>query len=321
MNLEEEKPCAIVKRISCNICGSNRSRFLFFGLDTMFGSVNYGKWRVVECQDCGLMYMNPQVSDADLAEYYSDDYYAFDFEPRSGLRLKLKEAVFRHWRGETEKSLPIALGARLYRSLVRHLPPARPRGRLLDIGCGSGEMLLELRKAGWDVVGLEASEVAAEKGRQRGLEIRVGAAEDLDFPPGSFDWIRMSHLLEHVVNPRELLERVCGVLRPRGRVLVALPDCGGLPSGILGEHWPNWRIPEHRWFFTRSSISRLLKVSGFRVLNVRRYFNPSRFMWGVSSRYGWNVRPRFGLPLIGGRVWPRGLSDELVVVAESLANN
>jgi SAM-dependent methyltransferase len=263
------------------------------------------------------MYMNPQASVSDLAEYYSDNYYSFDFEPRSGLRAKLKEAVFRHWRGEKEKSLPIALGAMPYRSLVRHYPPARPRGRLLDLGCGSGEALLELRKAGWDVVGLDSSKVAAEKGRQHGLDVRVGEAEELDFPPGSFDWIRMSHLLEHVVDPRGLLERARGVLRPRGRVLIALSDCGGLPSRILGRHWPNWRIPEHLWFFTASSVSRLLRVSGFRVLSIRRYFNPSRFLWGFSSRYGWNLRPRFGFPLIGGRLDPGGLSDELVVVAKS----
>lgn len=304
----------------CTLCGADRPKFLFFGLDTKYGKARDRNWKIVQCRDCRLMYMNPQISDSALAEYYSDDYYSFDFEPRSGLRLKIKNAVFCHWRGEKVKSLPIALGAMAYRSLVRHFPPARPRGRLLDIGCGSGETLLELQKAGWDVVGLEYSEAAAEKGRQQGLDIRAGSAQNMDFPPGSFDWIRMSHLLEHVVNPRDLLERAFRVLRPGGRVLIALPDCGGLPSQFFGKQWLNWRIPEHRWFFTGATLFRLLQGTGYRVIDVRRYFNLSRFLWGVSSRYGWKVRIPFGLPYIGGRLIPKSLSDELVIVAESPAD-
>lgn len=259
-------------------------------------------FRVVRCA-CGLRRTEPQPSD--LAAHYPDDYYAFHEEGGGGLRGRIKDDLARRYRGGRAGVL-----SGLYRSMLRSLPPARPAASLLDVGCGAGDVLVILRDAGWRVAGVEPSARACDRGRALGLDIRCASAEEIDFD-AAFDWVRLSHCLEHVRDPRLVLDRVRAALVPGGRALIALPDCGGLQPAWLGARWPDWDLPRHLFHFTVGTLSRLLRRSGLEPVRVRRYFNPARFLSAV-TRHTFPV----GLPRLGGPwVGALGLQDELVVWA------
>jgi 2-polyprenyl-3-methyl-5-hydroxy-6-metoxy-1,4-benzoquinol methylase len=94
----------------------------------------------------------------------------------------------------------------------------RPVGRMLDLGCGSGELLGRMRSLGWQTEGVDVDPVAVEAARRNGFKPRTGSLHEQRFPDASFDAVVMSHVIEHVHHPRALLEEVRRVLKP-GRTL------------------------------------------------------------------------------------------------------
>ena len=125
---------------TCHVCGGARFYYLFSAAD----------YRVVRCDDCGLVFLNPQPSDAELARIYNADYFlGGDSEKSSQAVREIKQAT-----------------ARLYLSEIsRYCGP--DSGHLLEIGCGDGDFLVTSQAAGWRVTGVEYSATACEKARQR----------------------------------------------------------------------------------------------------------------------------------------------------------
>ncbi|MBI2901301.1 MAG: class I SAM-dependent methyltransferase [Planctomycetes bacterium] len=303
-----------MRHVSCDLCGADDPRFLFYGLDRVFRRDR--DWRIVRCRRCGLMYLDPRPGPEEVAPYYEGDYYAFHAPAADGWRGRVREGVVRRWRGLSPRFGPTAWAAGLYRHHLRGFPDARPAGRLLDVGCGAGEAMRILKDAGWSVAGIESSAEAAARARDEGLDVRAGSVEDADLPLASFDWVRLSHCLEHLESPRRALERMRGTLVPGGRMILTLPDCGGWPARALGRHWLHWEIGQHLTFFTERTLRRMLASAGLEVVRVRRYFLPHRFLAGLWLKMGLRWPFPVGLPVIGG-AFAEGfsLSDELVVLA------
>lgn len=135
--------------------------------------------------------------------------------------------------------------------------------RVIDVGCGYGDLLLYLRSRGCSVVGVEYDESAAQKGREYGLEIHVADIGELELPEASFDAAVLQHSLEHVPDPETLIAALGRIVRPGGTLHVALPN--GDAAGLSGEQeaWGCLFNPEHFWYFDKASLNRLLARNGF----------------------------------------------------------
>jgi 2-polyprenyl-3-methyl-5-hydroxy-6-metoxy-1,4-benzoquinol methylase len=157
---------------------------------------------------------------------------------------------------------------------LRSLPPD---GSVLDIGCGNGAMLAEMRKLGpWRFFGVEGSESGVEMARKQGFDTRLAdSSRDLltVFATERFDLIVCVEVIEHVYNPRGLLRQAHALLRPNGRLLLTTPYHGYLKnlliaaSGKCDSHYgPLWD-GGHIKFWSRKTLSTALDETGF--TNVR----------------------------------------------------
>lgn len=157
--------------------------------------------------------------------------------------------------------------------LVESIGPAAKSGQdadqdrlqpgALELGCATGRYLQRLKQNGWTAVGLEPGEGPAHLARAAGLEVHCGTLTACKFPNEYFDAAAAWMVIEHVPDPRETLTRLAELLKPRGQLLISVPNAGCWEPAIFGRFWYAWEPPRHLHHFTPISIRRLLSESGF----------------------------------------------------------
>jgi SAM-dependent methyltransferase len=218
----------------CLVCGDVRARQRF---------VQRG-YPVHRCAGCGLEFVAPIPSAAELAAYY-DQGYAVPLEryAAAGKRNAARIAELERW------------------------CPAR--GRLLEVGASYGHSLALARDRGWEVTGVELSPAASEHARSHlGLTVFNCDLADAPLDSGSLDAVVMWHVLEHVRNPREQLKRLAELLKPGGILGLRVPNIESFGARAAGQWWPWMCPPAHLWFFSAATLPRLVGACGFEVVEV-----------------------------------------------------
>jgi SAM-dependent methyltransferase len=201
---------------------------------------------VVRCTGCGLLYANPRWKLEYLQGRYAEDYWTEYADKAVGVD-------------------PAASRAR-WAPLLDGLGTAGRPGRLLDVGCATGEFLLAARARGWEVSGLDISPIAAERARRlTGAAIHVGPLDTAPYPPASFDAITLWEVIEHAPSPRRYLARVAALLRPGGVVALSTPNLRSLAYRLAGREWSAIGPNEHLYYFAPRTIGRLLASVGLAV--------------------------------------------------------
>jgi 2-polyprenyl-3-methyl-5-hydroxy-6-metoxy-1,4-benzoquinol methylase len=145
-------------------------------------------------------------------------------------------------------------------------------GTLLDVGCGRGLFLHVMRGGGWRAYGTEYDDESAVAARQTyGLDVRTGNLDGAGFPPGFFDVITMSHVLEHLPDPAVSVEQCRRLLRPGGLFVVAVPNLSSLQASVGKRCWFHLDPPHHLFHFTEEGLLALLERARLRVREVRRF--------------------------------------------------
>jgi ubiquinone/menaquinone biosynthesis C-methylase UbiE len=147
------------------------------------------------------------------------------------------------------------------------LPSVRG-GRLLEVGCGSGDLLLGLRELGWKVEGIDVDPMAVENSTRRGLDVRQGTLEALCYSENTFDAVVMSHVIEHVHDPIGLLRECFRILKPGGRISFVTPNAQSLCHRMFGHAWFALEPPRHLHIFTPNAMRALMQRSGFHNARV-----------------------------------------------------
>jgi len=236
-----------LEKVDCNLCGGNQSKLIF----------RVGQHNVVKCSSCGLAYLNPRPSTEDMTEIYqTSDYY----------QNKDNQQI-----NPTGYPDYTALEEHLHFVVGELLRPIRGinEGKLLDVGCGMGIMLDRFRELGWDTYGVDVSTYASEYARSRlGLKVYTGTVDQLEFPEGYFDLVTMVLAIEHVPNPKKTLAELSRLIKPGGIIIIATHDISGLWPRIVRHRWRHLNIPEHVYFFSRSTLKRMLEAVGFKVFKT-----------------------------------------------------
>lgn len=223
----------------CPLCGSG-------------GAVRYdraGPLGLHRCVGCSLVYMGQA---ADIGARY--DHAEREYFGEGYLR---KRDLFANWFHQHKA-----------RRRLRVIRRYKQGGRLLDVGCGGAELLWEARNAGYDVVGVDVSSALTAHGRQRfGLEIHCGDLANFN-PPEPFDVVVMSHVLEHVVEPLEMLRLVRRLLAPGGVLYLATPNVACWEARLGG--WAAYE-PYHLSYFSPSTLRDALARSGYEIADVHTW--------------------------------------------------
>ena len=152
--------------------------------------------------------------------------------------------------------------------IVSTFEPYRKNNRVLDVGCGAGTFLEAAGRAGWKAIGVEVSRTASEHIRQRGFEVFCGELQQANYPHDHFDVVIASEVLEHVPDPRTMIEEIARVLRPGGLLWATTPHGRGISARLLGSKWSIVCPPEHLQLFSVASMKKLLGSAGFRKVSV-----------------------------------------------------
>ena len=264
-SITEQKPKTELEYTNCDLCGENRTN-LFLEAES---EVNKEKFKIVRCDNCGLIYLNPRPTKDIIGRYYPvDSYYSYqDFtDKRLNYREWLKKVSLEGY--YNSKNIFKKLIAKL---LVRNflvVIPKERKGRLLDIGCGSGEFLYQMKNFGWDVSGVEINQASANLGNKRGLNIFCGELGEADFPDNFFDAVVLSQTLEHVYSPGSYLGKIYRLLKEGGLLIIGVPNVGCLEIQVFGRSCHALDVPRHLHFFTIASLRNYLEKYGFEVEKV-----------------------------------------------------
>jgi len=286
---------------ACDVCGSSASTPLVDARDRQHFVP--GRFALVACDACGTGRLSPRPVLSDLGRYYpASEYYAH--QPAAltfGSGERGLAAVRDQLRNDAVRGLgyPAPRGPLLSRGAARLLgrplrrrlaygAPGFPRwvpdGRALDVGCGNGFFLALLRHHGWRVEGVDASpDAAVTAERSFGIPVHVGELHD-EAVEGPFDFVHLSHVIEHVASPTDLLHRVRELLRPGATAYIETPNLASFGFRVWREQWFPIEAPRHLWLFTGSSLGRAAAAAGLRVdrLQTHRYAD---FAWEATYRF------------------------------------
>ena len=241
---------------TCPGCGSSRIRLfdvIAIARDRQGRRVSF----ITGCDECGLLFSNPPPTRDDLDRYYSAEgpWAASREEKTKRLQTKYLNRLKR--KGSPQQSSGRGARAVLFDALAAHVPlnPAPPGAKVLDFGCGSGNKFLDtLQDCGWETYGIEPSTSVAFLRHQR-----------LDAPPqdGSFDFVILHHVLEHIAAPLGLLRQLAGSLREGGVLFVSVPRIDTLGQHRDLHYCINGRT--HVVCFSERCLEGLLARAGFVV--------------------------------------------------------
>jgi len=233
---------------TCQLCSSERTVERF----------KEDPYTVLECADCGLVYVTPRFSGEALREVYGHTYWRSD-KPRV--------------QGYSDYTADEELYLKTYRHRLGFLEHLLDRKlRVLDVGCAAGFFLRIMSEKGHEVAGIELSaEIATHAKEHLGVDaVHVGTLDDVpaDHPKiieGSFDLVTMWDVVEHVPDPQSLLRRARKLLKPTGKLVLETQNVSSSFAKLLGRRWHHYKHAEHLYHFNRETIRTLLGQAGFEI--------------------------------------------------------
>lgn len=257
---------------TCYLCGKVGT-YLYRDLQDRQYDVP-GTWNIRRCSNpaCGLLWLDPCPPESELSRLY-ETYYTHKEPTQSGERAGFSDRLrsFVKFGPPVHRSNP-ALGllghltAFIFPPLISHLPTTP--GRLLDLGCGSGDLLQAAKERGWDAEGLDFDPLVVETARRRGLPVHLGSIASRGYRADSFDAVVMSHVVEHVSDPVTVLQECRRVLKPGRRLVLATPNADSWFHRIFGKDWYHLDPPRHLFLFGTHTLSEIIRRAGFAKLPV-----------------------------------------------------
>lgn len=221
-----------------------------------------GDYAVVRCGTCSLLRTQPRPTAGTIGLYYPADYGPYHAAPpRAGSPV----SGFKRWLRDT-------LGLE-----TRCLPLMQP-GRLLEIGCASGQYLEQMQRSGWTVEGIEFSDDAAQRARSRGLAVRTGTVEQADAPVQPVDVVAAWMVLEHLHEPVAALAKIRTWVKPGGYLVASVPDAGSWLRGWFGSRWYALHLPNHLYHYSPQTMALVLRRAGWELQQVTWQKNSSNLL-------------------------------------------
>ncbi len=308
------------RRPACGLCGA-RGEELYSDLhDRLYGAP--GTWNCRACPraDCGLLWLDPMPLEDDLAKAYRA-YFTHHRGPRSASLLKrlvrfLGEGYlagrYGYQRAETGPAKKWA-GLIVYASPLRRprldfqlmYLPVQSGARLLEIGCGNGDMLQILQEAGWQAEGVDFDPAAVTIARDKGLQVHLGTVESKGYATNTFDAITSSHTIEHLSDPALFLNECYRILKPRGRLAIVTPNSRSLGHQFFKQSWLHLDPPRHLHIFNVPSLHRLVTETGFRNIHIWTTIRDADRLFAASQairrtgQYAWGSRQPIPVRIVG----------------------
>ena len=267
----------------CGACGAPLHPWLSGVRDRVYGVG--GDWDLFRCGNaaCAAAYLDARLTGEQLGSFYAT--YSTHSDPVltvSGAKRGFRQAIewFLHRNlgyRRPDASTATSVLARFFRliPLLRHMASLRvfwlpyvANGKLVEIGFGNAQTLLQMHDLGWDVEGIEFDTVCVDKARALGLRVGEGDFLAQNYADGSLDAVVGSHVIEHVPDPGELIAAIHDKLAPGGRMVLITPNGKSLGCRLMGADWRGLETPRHLTIQTSGSLIRHAERAGFRTVKL-----------------------------------------------------
>ena len=249
----------------CPICNSVHFSLLISTMD--FSSVKNEKFSYAQCSDCGVYFLFNRPTEDEIGNYYDRDYqpyvswYNFLTEKFISYRTKKEVRLF----GKLNK------GAK----------------KLLDVGCSWGKYIKDMHDyGGFSVIGVEFNKKMCSVGQNKlGLDIRHGNLIEQKFDDNSFDIIVLSHVIEHLYNPKEVIKEIYRILSLNGLVFIKTPNINTFERRIFAKYWFPFEAPRHTVLFNKKNLCLLLSRNSFVIRKVIYEKTPNNIILSIKNYF------------------------------------
>ncbi|UZO81842.1 class I SAM-dependent methyltransferase [Aquimarina sp. ERC-38] len=218
-------------------------------------------------EETDILYTSPKPELQSLSKYYDSPSYISHTDNHKGLFNQMYQQV---------KKLALHHKVKLIRKWNKN------GGVLLDIGAGTGDFLVEAKKKGWNVQGIEPNVVARENALKKEITLHTAYTS---FKERSFDVITMWHVLEHIYNLDNQINLISTYLKKEGTLIIAVPNYKSFDANYYKEFWAAYDVPRHLWHFSKKSISIIFEKYGFEVQKVKPMWFDSFYVSILSEKY------------------------------------
>ncbi|MGS2725707.1 class I SAM-dependent methyltransferase [Psychroserpens sp. BH13MA-6] len=157
--------------------------------------------------------------------------------------------------------------------------------KLLDIGCGTGDFLKIAQEHDWDVFGIEPNKDARDLANTKTGSVVFETLEMSQFKERSFDVITLWHVLEHLPNLENQIKAFEKLLKPKGRLIIAVPNFKSYDARYYKTHWAAYDVPRHLWHFSRTAISKLMQMHKMEVIKTLPMIFDAFYVSLLSEKY------------------------------------
>lgn len=234
-------------------------------------TVSKEDYTIWQCAHCSLRFTQDVPTADTIGPYYKSPDYISHTNTSEGLINKLYQSVRKYTLKQKAKFIASQTGV--------------IAGKLVDVGCGTGGFLSVMRKEGWEVLGLEPDEEARELARKL-YRLTVFDASQLDqLPQGSFDAVTLWHVLEHVHDLHTYVEQLKSLLKPSGKLFIAVPNYQSMDAQIYRRDWAAYDVPRHLYHFTPKSMDILMREHGLTIKAKQPMWFDAFYISMLSSKY------------------------------------
>lgn len=297
MNSLAQEGITTTPRPRCLFCNKNGARLYSDLQDHLFGVS--GLWNIDKCASCELLWLNPYPTNESLEKLYST-YYTHEGSTNEFLltstfkdfprNKKIKYAILAtHFKYD----IAVPMSYRCIGFLAGIVPGLRKKvslgiggfspqksGRLLDVGCGNGDYLLEMKYLGWDVSGIEIDTKAATIAQKFGLNVMASELKSGLYPENYFSAIYMNNVIEHLSSPKEIMAICYKILKPGGLLTINTCSNTSLAHVFYKQDYRGLEIPRHFFIYSPKSLKILGENCGFITETTQTSLN--EYIW-ISS--------------------------------------
>lgn len=271
----------------CPICANKEIKFFFNQSDKNLNIL--GKFSLSECKNCEAIFLNPQPSYKESKKFYpKEKYYSLDIikTEEDSIKTKIKLKLYKTYFSEKKN-----IFKKIFFSPIKFIirgTKIKKGLNLLDIGCGSGQFLYEMRSLDLKVYGVEPGNFDKEGNKKYNLNIKNTNLLKAKYPKEFFDIITMNHVLEHLNNPNKTLKEINKTLKKGGLLIIGVPNTNALAKKIFGKNWLSYDVPRHIINYSNKNLRFLLYKNEFKIIKTRYNSRPSQF--AVSLMYSLNIK-------------------------------
>lgn len=252
---------------NCPVCHSSEIQPSLVATDHTVSQQVFPIWH---CNTCTARFTQDVPGEQEIGSFYASADYISHSDTKKGLINTLYHRV---------RKMTLASKRKL---IIR--TTKTQKGKLLDVGCGTGAFLHTMEEAGWAVTGLEPDPTAREKAVSFYGLAPLPTDQLFQLDPGTYNAITMWHVLEHVHELHRYVEQLGKLLAPGGRLFIAVPNYTSYDASVYKEYWAAYDVPRHLYHFSPASMQQLLEKYKLELIRSKPMWFDSFYVSMLSEK-------------------------------------